>query len=134
MNNLKITSSIVAIVVCVTAIVSCDQDPFRTSYRRVAGDYYLHRWEDGKTYYLEDKTRPKTGGGVLDGVVEDIAWSENIILAKRRSTFGGDPDGWMVVNVKDKTIKGPVGDYFSNISEAQGMTFMSAEKAWTTLR
>jgi hypothetical protein len=123
-------------LVCVFLLMSCDQDPLRLSYRKVAGTYDLHRWEDGKIYYLEEKgAENKNGGGVLDGVVEQIGWNNDYIIAKRRSTFGGDPNGWMVLDVNKKTIKGPFTDeMIEKIPEAKGMRFLDSAKAWAELR
>ena len=59
--------------VCVFLLISCDQDPFRLSYRNVVGIYDLHRWEDGKTYYLEENEAENiNGGGVFEGAITQI--------------------------------------------------------------
>ena len=120
----------------VFALAGCDQDIFNLSCRTVGGSYCLHRWEDGKTYYLEDKDHEsKNGGGVLGGVVEQIGWNGNYIVAKRRSTFAGDPSGWMIVDVKQRTIKGPYDDQaLEKTPEAKEIALLNADKAWADLR
>lgn len=119
-------------IACAILITSCDQDPFRMAYRKIAGDYYLHRWEDGKTYYLEDKTQDKPGGAI-DGVVEEIGWNKNYIFVKRRSIFGGDKNGWMIIEIKNKKIRCPLAGDTPNIPEAKDVSFMKPEKAWSVL-
>ena len=116
-------------------MIGCDQDLFHLSYRKIAGDYYLHRWEDDKTYYLEDRTRDKQdGGGAIGGVVVQLGWNDGFILVKRHSTFAGDPDGWMIVDVKKKTIQGPyTAEEIKSMPEADGLDVLDASKAWAKL-
>lgn len=113
-------------------LVSCDQDPFGLAYRELPGEYYLHRWEDGKTYYLEDKDKMGIAGGIVDGTVEAIGWNRKFILVKRHSLFGGDADGWMLIDVENKEIKGPVGSV--DFPEAAGIEIMLPDVAWLSLR
>jgi hypothetical protein len=47
-------------------------------------------------------------GGILDGTVQSIGWGDKVIVASRQSTFRGDPDGLMVVNLASKKIDGPI--------------------------
>lgn len=116
-------------------VAACDQDPLGLSYRQIAGDFYLHRWEDGKTYYIEEKGRKnQNGGGVIGGIAVQLGWNNGYIFAKRLSTFGGDPDGWMVLDVSKKTLEGPLSDEaLNNFPEAKGVKFFDAEKAWREL-
>lgn len=117
---------------------ACDQDPFHQSERKISGDYYLQRWEDGKTYYIEARNRSEKsdqGGGVINGTVEKIGWSANYIFVKRRSTFQGDPNGWMLLSTRDTSIKGPYTDEaIAKMPEAIGMQFLDAGTAWQSLR
>lgn len=117
---------------------ACDQDPFHQSERKIAGDYYLQRWEDGKTYYIEARNSPEKsdeGGGAINGTVEKIGWNADYILVKRRSTFQGDPNGWMLLSTKDTSVKGPYTDEaIAKMPEAAGMQFLDAATAWQNLR
>lgn len=72
--------------------------------------YALCRWEDGKTFYLVLDGQEPSGGGVIDGAVEMMGYNNDVIVARRYATFRGDPDGWMVVDVKRKSARGPVAD------------------------
>lgn len=121
-------------IALILVFLGCDQDPFRLNRRKVAGIYFLQRWEDGKIYYLEAKNGEHTGGGVLNGTVTLIGWNENYIIAKRHSIFRGDPDGWMIINVQQQSIEGPLSD--ENIKtrmETKGMHFIMPEEAWKKL-
>jgi hypothetical protein len=66
----------------------------------------LERAEDG-TYQIVTPDH-EDGGGVLEGTVEELAWSSELILARRHSTFRGDPDGWMVIDVATGAVRGPL--------------------------
>jgi hypothetical protein len=133
-----LAKSLFRLVLVLTALMlalSCDQDVFQLSSRKLAGDYFLHRWEDGNTYYLEDRTRDtRIGGGVIGGVVAQVGWSDAIILVKRRSTFAGDPDGWMIVDVRKKTVSGPYPpEQVGAIANAKGIHVVEAKDAWAKL-
>jgi hypothetical protein len=98
-------------------------------------NYKLERWEDNKTYYLLGPSETKAqGGGLIDGVVVRIAWSEEIILAERFSTFRGDPDGWMVVEIKTGKISGPISQAeFDEIRRRYRLKVQEASEAWSAL-
>jgi hypothetical protein len=120
-------------IVNIAFLVSCDQDPLGLAYKGLPGGYYLHRWEDGKTYYLEDKRKQGSSGGIIDGTVEEIGWNTRFILVKRQSLFKGDPDGWMLIDVINKEIRGPVGRDVVEIPEAKGIEIMLPDVAWSSL-
>ena len=87
--------------------------PFGTEQRTISGDYRLERSEDGETFYLAEKGRPHSGGGVLEGTVEQIGWNDRFVAVKRQSLVRGDPnsrDGWMIIDLKTKIITGPFSD------------------------
>ena len=79
--------------------------------KSLPGNYKLERWEDGQTYYLLGPSKQSEnikGGGLVDGVVVRMAWDGEIIGAERNATFRGDPDGWMIIDIKSGKISGPV--------------------------
>jgi hypothetical protein len=97
----------IAICVAVMVVVGCiDQDPFGFNRKSLVGSYSLERAEDGS--YRVVVPGQEDGGGVLEGTVEELAWSSDVILARRRATFRGDPDGWMVIEVATGVIRGPL--------------------------
>jgi hypothetical protein len=108
-----------------------DQDPLNLSRRKVAGSYRLEKFESGK-FYLEKAGITESGGGCIEGTVEAIGWTNGFIFAKRHSTFRGDPDGWMVIDVKKESMVGP-------LSEAEfrqkypSVQILSPEDAWKEL-
>src|SRR5258708_6498701 len=82
--------------------------------RTVAGIYCLDKWEDGQSYYLNDRRGyglgggGKDGGGVIDGTVQQIGWTDRVILVDRQAIWGGDPNGWMVIDVRQRIVRGPI--------------------------
>ncbi|MBK9320661.1 MAG: hypothetical protein IPM91_18985 [Bacteroidetes bacterium] len=77
------------------------------SKRKIVGEYYLHRWEGGAPFYIVDIWGKTEGGGLIKGTVKEIGWNNDYIFVSRKSTFGGDPDGWMIIYVSEDKITGP---------------------------
>ncbi len=77
---------------------------------------------------------PAGGGGVLEGTVERIGWTRERIVARRHSNFRGDPDGWMIVDVRCQTVAGPLSDSaFSASPDLSSIPIFSADSAWRRL-
>ena len=112
------------IVLCVSG---CD-----FSQRTVIGGYRLERFESGK-FYLEKAGAPETGGGCIDGTVEEIAWTNGLIFAKRFSTYRGDPDGWMIINVQNHSMVGPLAETEFR-QRYPGVRTLSPKDAWESLK
>jgi hypothetical protein len=92
-----------------TLLFGCDQDPFGLSCRRIAGDYCLEQWEDGETYYIGTKNDESqdSGGGVVDGTVQAIAWNDDFILVQRQPIAWSDGFGYIVIDVRKGQVIGP---------------------------
>jgi hypothetical protein len=108
-----------------------DQDPLNLSQRKVAGVYMLERFESGK-FYLQKKGNNQDGGGCIEGTVEAIGWTNGFIFAKRCSTYRGDPDGWMVIDVAKQSMAGPLSEADFRQKYPSVHTF-SPEDAWKKL-
>jgi hypothetical protein len=106
--------------------IGCSQ-----SSRRVEGPYRLEQFESGK-FYLEKAGAPETGGGCIEGTVEQIGWTSGFIFAKRYSTYRGDPDGWMIIDVAKQSIVGPITDPDFRQKYPSVQT-LSPEEAWKKL-
>jgi hypothetical protein len=79
------------------------------SHRQLSGGYYLDRFDEGGTsYYVGAPGEALNGGGVFDGTVQEIGWSDDWILARVRRIYRGDPDGWYALNVKTGQVAGPL--------------------------
>jgi len=103
--------------------------------RRVAGTYCLEQWEDNSTYYLNDRAaETNDGGGAIDGTVQRIAWTRDLILVERRANSRGDPDGWMLIDVVRRKMRGPVVEAEAQATlTREGMRPVSAADAWRRL-
>lgn len=120
-----------AMLVC--SLGACDQDPLGRSKRLVSSPFALHQFEDLQTYYLVTDS-VSDGGGVLEGTVLSLGWSDRIILAKRKAMFGGRED-WMIVDVTQRRVLGPFDSVTAaGRSEVAGIEMMSADSAWRRLR
>jgi hypothetical protein len=130
MKRLLALSSVLMI-----ALSGCDTDFFNSGCRALGDSgYSLCRNDDGPTvFYLEPNHQAPSGGGVLDGTVESIGWSDKVIVASRRSTFRGDPDGLIVVDIVSKKIVGPIDpSVVTKMYPAIKLT--KASDAWSGLR
>lgn len=105
--------------------------------KSLPGNYKLERWEDGKTYYLLEPSKlseSNSGGGVIDGTVARIAWDGEVIAAERRAIFRGDPDGWMIIDIKSGKISGPLSNpEFDAIRIKHHLEVKEAREAWEEL-
>jgi hypothetical protein len=118
-----------------STLVGCiDQDPFGLSTRTILGKYSLNQWEDEATYYLV-APGANDGGGVIEGTVQQLGWNRDIILAERLSTFRGDPDGWMVIEVAKHKVTGPfTTEQIKSNPTYAGIKIFSAAEAWKKLK
>ena len=79
--------------------------------RRLAGGYRLNLFSESGEYYVDEPgVRLTRGGGVFDGTVEKVGWSDTLILARVTRIWGGDPNGWYVLDVETKIVRGPLTD------------------------
>lgn len=103
------------------------------SSRSIRGEYRLEQWEDGATYYIAGPGS-HDGGGVIDGTVEKIGWNKDRILAWRKPIWGGDPAGWMVIDLRSHAVTGPVSDeQRARTPELRTIATMSPAVAWSKL-
>lgn len=63
-----------------------------------------------KESLLINRLERQAGCRCIEGAAEQIRWINGFILAKRRACFRGDPDGWMVIDVGNQSISGPLTD------------------------
>src|SRR5205085_10236547 len=94
----------VLLMIVLLGVLGCDQ-----SQRKVAGPYRLEQFESGK-FYLEKAGLPESGGGCIEGTVEEIGWTNGFIFARRYATYRGDPDGWMIIDDTKQSMLGPLSD------------------------
>jgi hypothetical protein len=79
------------------------------STKKLVDSYSLERFDEGGTsYYLMTPGYELTGGGVLDGTIQEIGWNHDWILARVTRLFGGDTNGWYALNLKTKQVIGPI--------------------------
>ena len=121
--------SVLASCLC---LAGCDVQLFSSCKSLGSTPYVLCQWEDGETYYLEDDGQESSGGGVIEGTVKAIGFNQDVVVARRYAISRGDPDGWMVVRVKEKSVSGPISDS-EVMAQFPGMKFKSAKDEWRSL-
>ena len=94
---------LIAVVVLSFFTCSCNQD-----LRRLPAGYSLERFSEGPTHYyvLGPSAESEHGGGAFNGIILEIGWNEDWILARVKRN-DGQPNGWYVLNPKTKKITGP---------------------------
>ena len=134
MTKKRILISLLSVFFLPLFLASCDQDPFHQNSRKIAGVYYLQRWEDGKTYYIDKKNGDGNGGGAIGGIALKIGWNANYILALRKATYQGDVDGWMLIDTKKQSVIGPLSEAaIANNPELKSIEVYSPQDAWKKL-
>jgi hypothetical protein len=74
------------------------------------------------------------GGSFIGGIVLRIGWNSRYVVAERYSFARGDPDGWMIIDVKTGGMTGPFPE--SEIEarpELQSIQIYGAAEAWKKL-
>ena len=102
------------------------------SQRKVAGAYRLERFNENGKFYLERAGVEETGGGCIDGTVEEIGWTNGFIFARRVALSSGDPNGWMVIDVSKQSMIGPLPEAEFR-QKYPGVRTLSPEDAWKKL-
>ena len=104
------------------------------SKRKIVGNYYLWQWEGGRSYYLVDKHTSPNAGGLIDGTVQTIAWSDNYIYIHKKPLFSGEEKGWVIIDVKNQkqtnTISEQIMKERLTTNGDSNIQFYSAESAW----
>lgn len=108
-------------------VVSCGCDVITPKKAIVAG-YYLEKSNE-KFYYLQWKGHEDEGAGLLEGTVEQIGWTDSTILVLRRACSGGDPDGWMVIDTVNHSVRGPISDA-ERQTKYKTITCYGVDEAW----
>jgi hypothetical protein len=96
------------LILALVLVSGCDVDPFNAACRHVVDSGFdLCQFEGEALHYLEEEGSPVGGDGVFEGTVETIGWNQRAIIARRHSTFRGDPDGLIVLDIRTKKLTGP---------------------------
>lgn len=135
MRMIKEISLYISLLMLFSSLTACDQDPFQQSYRNIKGIYYLHRWEDDETFYLQTKdTIGKSGAGVVDGIVLEIGWKDDYIVVNKRSSFRGDTDGYVIIHVRRRFLENTISKKDLLLrKELLDIKLLDAKEAWRLL-
>jgi hypothetical protein len=127
-------SRFILIITFPALLSGCDMDLFNLGCRNIGqSGYALCQAEDKSLYYLQRSGDAISGGGVLDGTVKTIGWDSSSIIASRYSTFRGDPDGLMVLDIRSGRLSGPIDP--KDIERAYPtIKQQSARVVWSTLQ
>jgi hypothetical protein len=99
--------SLLLVIAQAACVGWCD---IHANARPLVGGYHVTN-ADG-WYYLERGPEHFGTGRVvplLDGRIDQLGWSERVIVARRLPNKGGSPE-WMIVNVQTHAIEGPFSE------------------------
>ena len=86
---------------------------------------------------MVDKHTSPNAGGLIDGTVQTIAWSDNYIYIEKKPLFSGEKEGWVIIDVKKQKITETISEQvMKERLSANGdskIQFYSAESAWRKL-
>ena len=104
------------------------------SDRKLVGPYSLERFDENGKFYINKAGVDLSGGGIIDGIALRIGWNSHYIVAERYSMYRGDPDGWMIIDVKTGAMSGPFSEAdFQTRPESKGIKIYEASEAWKSL-
>lgn len=124
-RNTRLT--LLSVFMLTAALSACDQDPFHLAERTVAGKVRLMQWENGSYYLVTPETRD-SGGGLIDGAVEQIGWDTSYIVVERRPIVGDSLD-WVVIDIHSTRVAGPYG----HMPDFTPIRLMDPDSAWARL-
>jgi hypothetical protein len=131
MKSLKTLSMVLAISITLVS-PGCSR---LENCKDLSDRFCLEKFEEDDSFFLRDKNNyEEFGSGKIEGVVVEIGWNKEDIFVYRKSTFGGDPDGWMIVNKSTGYIDGPFDRNNSSITDKlKNVALKRAAEAWDEL-
>ena len=77
--------------------------------KRLAGSYSLIQLEGGRHYVVKEGD-DFGHGGALRGSVTSVGWDDRYIVARRSPMTAEDEAGWMIIDVRNDKVTGPLTD------------------------
>ncbi|MCE9600773.1 MAG: hypothetical protein K8S21_00990 [Gemmatimonadetes bacterium] len=106
----------------------CDQDPFGRSETHLVGRYRLLQFESGDYYVIDAEHRD--GGGALEGTIVQLGWSDTLLVAERRSLFGGASE-WVLADPRSGQVRGPYSRAdIERFPDVRAIPISQADSVW----
>src|SRR5438034_1367033 len=96
MNRLTVTAALLACSLF-TSLFLCGCG---NATKRLVDSCRLERFNENGKYYLVTSKNDLSGGGVFDGTVEEIGWSQDWVLARITRLSPSDTNGWYALDLK----------------------------------
>lgn len=78
------------------------------SQKKIKGDYYIEQFAEGDPVYYIQKRGVDSGGGVFDGIVTQVGWKGNEVIADVVRLSSTDENGWYKLNLTTGLVEGPI--------------------------
>ena len=89
------------------------------SRKSIGRNYDIRRLDEGKPYlYYIEKRGEQTSDGIFDGIVKDIVWKNDEIIANVQKHASCDKSGWFKLNIQTGAIDGPIDNFSDYQKEA----------------
>jgi hypothetical protein len=92
------------------------------SKKTIKGDYYIEQFTEGDPVYYIQKRGVDSGGGVFDGIVKQVAWKGDEVVADVVRLSSTDANGWYKLNMTNGLVEGPIPS-----NEVAKFTIVNAE-------
>ena len=117
----------VALCLCLLMLtVGCGQ-------RKISHGYRLEKFIENGKFYIHGNGSPDQG--VFEGVILELGWGDQYLIALVDCVFDGDPDGWYFLNMDNGAVAGPLHeDVRDKIMADEGIQLKPAEDVWAELK
>jgi hypothetical protein len=78
------------------------------SKKTISGKYYIELFAEGDPVYYVGEKGVDSGGGVFDGIVKQVGWRGDEIVAEVVRLSSGDVSGWYKLDIKNGSVTGPI--------------------------
>ena len=78
---------------------------------KIKNGYYVEMSEEGDPLYYVEKNGHDSPGGVFDGVVKEIIWDRDEIIAKVKRLSSSDSSGWYKLDLNTGKVVGPMSEH-----------------------
>ena len=80
------------------------------SSKKLGSKYEFEKFSEGDSVYYLIEIGVDSPGGVFDGIVKEIGWRDDEVLARVIRLSSSDPSGWYIFNLKSGKVSGPIHD------------------------
>ncbi|MEZ5324733.1 MAG: hypothetical protein R3F19_06690 [Verrucomicrobiales bacterium] len=101
---------------------------------KVSHDYYLEKFPENGKFYMRRAGEGDVPGGVFDGIVLEVGWSDTVVLAKIKRLYGGDEDGVYRLDLSSGQVIGPLPDETLQFEKYSSISMEEVSTVWNRMK